>query len=259
MRTIQSIRLDNFLSFAPGAEWFDLSDLNVLIGPNGAGKSNVVEAFELLHAAPGDFAAAIREGGGAQEWLWKGKASSAKVTLEARIGTPIETLGHHLAFSVVRHRAEIEDEKLWKEPSAEATGYLVYRTPEGTLMRQTADESWIRGSDIPEARDMPPLSSDQSILSQYRSVMTLGVGGALQGHTDLPRVDVRTVHPPQATAASGSARGSAAPRRQQPAADSAADRTRGRPAIQRAADALPAPFREDVDARFREYRAVLSS
>ncbi len=177
MRAIQSIRLDNFLSFAPGAEWFDLSDLNVLIGPNGAGKSNVVEAFELLHAAPGDFAAAIRDGGGAQEWLWKGNESSEKVTLETRICTPIETMEHSLAFSVVRHRAEIEDETLRMESSAEATGYLVYRTPDGTLMRRTAGETRISGSDIPEASDMPPLSSDQSILSQYRSVITIGVGG----------------------------------------------------------------------------------
>ncbi len=172
MRTIQSIRLDNFLSFAPGAEWFDLSDLNVLIGPNGAGKSNVVEAFELLHAATGDFAAAIRDGGGAQEWLWKGSESSAKVTLETTINTPIEALGHRLAFSVVRNRVEIVDEVLQKEDSSEATGYLVYRTPDGTLMRRI-----LRGGDVPETGDMPPLSSDQSILSQHRSFITLEVGG----------------------------------------------------------------------------------
>ena len=176
MRTIQSIRLDNFLSFAPGAEWFDLSDLNVLIGPNGAGKSNVVEAFELLHAAPGDFAAAIRDGGGAQEWLWKGNDSSAKVTLETRINTPIEALGHRLAFSVVRHRVEIADEVLQKKASSEATGYLVYRTPDGTLMRRMSAQAWIRGNDVPEAGDSPPLSSDQSILSQHRSFITLEVG-----------------------------------------------------------------------------------
>ena len=181
MRTIQSIRLDNFLSFAPGAEWFDLSDLNVLIGPNGAGKSNFVEAFELLRAAPIDFAAAIRDRGGAQEWLWKGDEASAQVTLETRIGTPIETLGHRLAFSVVRHRVEVENEDLWKESSSEATGYLVYRTPEGNLMRRTSGEPWVRGNDVPEAGDTPPLSSDQSILSQYRSYLTMGIGGAYSG------------------------------------------------------------------------------
>ena len=183
MRTIQSIRLDNFLSFGPGTEWFDLSDLNVLIGPNGAGKSNVVEAFELLHAAPGDFAAAIRDGGGAQEWLWKGNGASTKVTLETRINTPIETLGHHLAFSVVRHRVEIAEEVLRNEPSPEANGYLLYRTPDGTLMRRMLmpTQSWIPGGDVPEAGDIPPLASDQSILSQYRAYITLGIGGVYSG------------------------------------------------------------------------------
>jgi hypothetical protein len=34
MKTIQRIRLDNFLSFAPGSKAFDLQSLNVLIGRN---------------------------------------------------------------------------------------------------------------------------------------------------------------------------------------------------------------------------------
>jgi energy-coupling factor transporter ATP-binding protein EcfA2 len=72
MKTIQRLRLDNFLSFAPGSEAFDLQSLNVLIGPNGSGKSNLIEAFELLRSTPTDFAAAIREGGGPAEWIWKG-------------------------------------------------------------------------------------------------------------------------------------------------------------------------------------------
>ncbi len=179
MRTIQSIRLDNFLSFGPGAGWFDLSDLNVLIGPNGAGKTNVVEAFELLRAAPVDFAAAIRDGGGAQEWLWKGNDASEQVTLETRLNRPIETLRHHLAFSVVRHRAEITDEWIRDEPSVEADGYVLYREQNGSLMRRILmwDQAWIPGNDVRESDDTPPLSPHQSILSQYRSLTTLGIGG----------------------------------------------------------------------------------
>ena len=45
MKTIQRLRLDSFLSFAPGSEAIELEPLNVLIGPNGAGKSNVIEAI----------------------------------------------------------------------------------------------------------------------------------------------------------------------------------------------------------------------
>jgi predicted ATPase len=71
---IRSIRLDGFLSFAPGSEPVELRPLNVLIGPNGSGKSNFLEAFYLLAQLPhGDrFQAALRAGGGASEWMWKG-------------------------------------------------------------------------------------------------------------------------------------------------------------------------------------------
>ena len=69
---IKSLRLDGFLSFAPGSEAIELQGLNVLIGPNGSGKSNVIEAVELLKSLPVDFAAAVRMGGGAEGFLWKG-------------------------------------------------------------------------------------------------------------------------------------------------------------------------------------------
>ena len=73
MRFIQRLRMPGLLSFPPDMDFFDLRSLNVLIGPNGSGKSNFIEALELLRATPSDFAAAIRDGGGAAEWLWKGR------------------------------------------------------------------------------------------------------------------------------------------------------------------------------------------
>ena len=48
-------------------EAFELSSLNVLIGPNASGKSNFIEMLELLRATPSNFAAAVRDGGGAGE------------------------------------------------------------------------------------------------------------------------------------------------------------------------------------------------
>ncbi len=42
-RLIQSIRLQNFLSFGPEAEGIELKSLNVLIGPNPQGKSNLIK------------------------------------------------------------------------------------------------------------------------------------------------------------------------------------------------------------------------
>src|SRR3954464_5452448 len=78
MSFLCSLRLDALLSFRPGSDPIALTPLNVLIGPNGSGKSNLIEAIELLHATPTAFAAAIRDGGGAAEWLWKGERGSSK-------------------------------------------------------------------------------------------------------------------------------------------------------------------------------------
>jgi predicted ATPase len=69
---IDSLRLDNFLSFEPGSPAIELKALNVLIGPNGSGKTNILEAFELLRAAPNDLAGALRLGGPVSEWIYKG-------------------------------------------------------------------------------------------------------------------------------------------------------------------------------------------
>jgi AAA15 family ATPase/GTPase len=63
-RLIQSIRLQNFLSFGPDAEEIELKSLNVLIGPNASGKSNLIEAVGFLQASPIDLGLPIREGGG---------------------------------------------------------------------------------------------------------------------------------------------------------------------------------------------------
>ena len=72
MQFIQRLRMGGLLSFPPDMDFFELQPLNVLIGPNASGKSNLIEVLELLRATPTNFAAAIRDGGGAQEWLWKG-------------------------------------------------------------------------------------------------------------------------------------------------------------------------------------------
>ena len=85
MRFIQSLKLAGLLSFPPDMEPFELESLNVLIGPNGSGKSNLIETFELLRALPTDLSAALRQGGGVSEWLWKGDvpARGAQVELTA--------------------------------------------------------------------------------------------------------------------------------------------------------------------------------
>ena len=71
----------------PDAEPIELRPLNVLIGPNASGESNLIECVELLRALPTSFAAAIREGGGVQEWLYKG-FEPGRSALEAVIDGP---------------------------------------------------------------------------------------------------------------------------------------------------------------------------
>lgn len=86
--------------------------MNVLIGPNGSGKSNLIEALELLKATPKAFAAAIRDGGGAREWLWKGDGAKGGALIEARLsGTPSkQDLRYRLAFTASGQRTEVIDE-----------------------------------------------------------------------------------------------------------------------------------------------------
>jgi AAA15 family ATPase/GTPase len=60
-RLIQSIKLQNFLSFGPDAGEIELKSLNVMIGPNASGKSNLIEAIGFLRSSPIDLGLPIRE------------------------------------------------------------------------------------------------------------------------------------------------------------------------------------------------------
>src|SRR3990167_7448050 len=111
---LRSLKLTNFLSFGPESQDIDLTPLNVLIGPNASGKSNFIEALELLHATPTDISDAIRIGGTAGEWMWKGVVPPKPAIITARIcsrGTTPE-LRYRLSFTEANSRLEIVDEAL---------------------------------------------------------------------------------------------------------------------------------------------------
>ena len=115
MRFIQRLRMSGLLSFPPGMDFFELQSLNVLIGPNASGKSNFIETLELLRATPSDFAAAVREGGSASEWLWKGRdpRKPAEIVAVLEEGTPTNRpLSYRLEFTDVRSRVEVVDEAI---------------------------------------------------------------------------------------------------------------------------------------------------
>lgn len=84
---LKSLHLQNLLSFGPDSPPISFGPLNVLIGPNGSGKSNLIEVIGLLAAAPHSLSDAIRDGGGAEEWIWKGDKGSDRAQLEATLGT----------------------------------------------------------------------------------------------------------------------------------------------------------------------------
>lgn len=115
MKTIETVRLDGFLSFAPGSEAFDLMPLNVLIGPNAAGKTNLLEAFDLLAATPTNLAVPVRQGGGVGEWLWKGEGTANAATVEVILDAETPTgrpLRYRLEFGEVQSRLEVIDETI---------------------------------------------------------------------------------------------------------------------------------------------------
>ena len=95
---LRSLKLTNFLSFGPDSKEIELTPLNVLIGPNASGKSNFVEAIELLHATPTNLAEAIRIGGTAEEWLWKGASPAQPATITARLWSTTTALEYFIVW-----------------------------------------------------------------------------------------------------------------------------------------------------------------
>jgi predicted ATPase len=167
---LRSIRLDGFLSFAPDTAPIDLKPLNVLIGPNGSGKSNLIEAVELLHAAPTAFAAAIRDGGGVQEWLWKGDKVNRPATMEAIIvrSEPEPDLRYRLTFAANGQRTEVVDEvveEAQKRSDNEKDVNFFYRFQHG---RPALSVKTPRGNlDIRKLK-REDLKPDESVLSQRK-------------------------------------------------------------------------------------------
>ncbi|MBI3649870.1 MAG: AAA family ATPase [Acidobacteria bacterium] len=115
-KLIHSIRLRNFLSYGGQGEEIKLEPLNVLIGRNASGKSNLIEAINLLHAAPVNLASPIQQGGGISEWIWKGRQenSTTPAFLEAIIDYPegINPLLYHIEIAANGQRLQVANESI---------------------------------------------------------------------------------------------------------------------------------------------------
>lgn len=172
MITIQKIRLDGFLSFAPGSPEFELRDLNVLIGPNGSGKSNFIEALELLSATPSNLAKVVRVGGGAGEWIWKGDTvkSSAEIDVVLKEGTPTgRPIRYRIELTEVGNRLEVIDEAIEEvEPvPGKSDVFFYYRFQRGRPMISVRDSEAVDGA-VKRQLQRAHLAPDQSVLGQRK-------------------------------------------------------------------------------------------
>ena len=185
-RFLNSIRLQNILSFGPDTPELPLEPLNVLIGPNASGKSNLIEALSLLAAAPHDLQQPIREGGGVHEWLWKGAERLGSATMDVTLEYPkplqhawqvsdtfavdldVKLFGYRLSFKETTQRFDLQDESVEdKNPSAiSSNSGFYYRYQGGAPIIAALTSDLKSRSERPIKRE--ELKPDQSILSQRR-------------------------------------------------------------------------------------------
>lgn len=167
---IRRLTLQNFLSYGPEGVSVDLLPLNVLIGPNGSGKSNLLEALAILRATAKDLQGAIREGGGIDEYIWKGANSGDEAIIDVLIDDPNTFLTDRILY-VIRlarkgTRLDVSGEGIqgvMRTPNAEievAPAFL-YSGGAGVLRSQVEDEA-------PLTLTHEDLKAGQSILSQRR-------------------------------------------------------------------------------------------
>lgn len=184
-RFIRTLQLRNLLSFGPDSKPIELGPLNVLIGPNGSGKSNVIGAIDLLRSSATDLVAPIREGGGTEEWLWKGSTNTPSAEINATIANPgLGTsqsaeesipLRHRISFSrgissFVLVDEAIEDESKAFEKAPDVHYYYRHRRGNPVLSALALNES--NGANNRDRVQLQLRSKDfqanQSIVSQRR-------------------------------------------------------------------------------------------
>jgi len=178
-RLLHSLRLENFLSYGPEGVQLELEPLNILIGQNASGKSNLIQAVELLRAAPSNLSSPIVQGGGVDEWLYKGghmPKNRGVVRIEADVGhAEIEnTLEYSLAFAPINERFYVTDERV----QISISGYrpnlpvVFYNYKNGSPIVATLkyskdkDKEGYLALDGWEDKPLDGIRSDRSILSQ---------------------------------------------------------------------------------------------
>lgn len=160
---IQSIKLNNFLSYGDSAPEIPLNNLNVIIGPNGSGKSNLIEAIELLRATPKDLLTPIRDGGGIRDWLWKGSKNIPTAMIEAVFSVEhCPTLRYKLGFTEIAQRFEITEEHL------ESAAPMPYENQPELYYQFRNGRGFLNSSGTMLSLQNEEIELNQSILSQRK-------------------------------------------------------------------------------------------
>lgn len=162
---IRDLRFDNLLSFGPRGVVVEVQPLNVLIGPNASGKSNLLEALAVLRASATDLGTAIREGGGVEEYLWKGAKVTEVAQLTAHIGEERGSVGTvHFSIGLTKagSRVLVDNERILRLADTGHIAGPVYVMHGGEAKLRTTPEN----SD-PGLRRVT-VKPDQSVLSQFR-------------------------------------------------------------------------------------------
>ena len=162
---IEQITLTDFLSFGPGSHTLELHPLNVLIGANGSGKSNLIEAFSVLRAVPRDLPLPIRQGGGVDEWIWRGgagqHADSAIIEVVFRAKeVSAKAVRYRVAFGSEAGSFVVLDERIENRNGA-TKPYFYFGHENGRPMLNNA-----KGTK--RALERADIDRTQSILSQRR-------------------------------------------------------------------------------------------
>jgi predicted ATPase len=169
---IHKIKLRNFLSYGNDGEEIELQPLNVLIGRNSAGKSNLIEGISILKATPTDLPAPFRQGGGINEFLYKGEGNNSIANIDVILNYPERhenNLHYQLSLTEVGQRLELVDEFLQNEQPYEDQKdvYFYYRYQSGrpvlNINKLTED-----GERFKRTLRREDLILDQSVLSQRK-------------------------------------------------------------------------------------------
>lgn len=179
---LHSLKLNNLLSYGPDAEVIALRPLNVIIGPNGSGKSNLLEGLALLQATSSELTLPIREGGGIQNWLWKGNGKKTPLAaLEAIVENPYNPalpLRYRVTFTEVNQRLQITDERIesakpdnGQTPSTFYYGYEKNLPVLNVFGAQGAQKRYLKREDVDPERSILAQRKDPE---QYPEITYLG-------------------------------------------------------------------------------------